>query len=410
MHAPILKKQKCHCIFNVPLSKRACSVYLSQNNAVPNGVGLCSVFETPEITYDAFCDDFGPMNFTSIVTFVELLDDQIRDGVSNAIVYSVQDGPRALTNAAFLLGAYMLLTFDATPESVAERFAALQPELFEAYRDATYSEADFGLTLLDCWGGMYRAMEHGWLARPTRRGSALWGRIDANEYAQYDNPLNADLHEVVPGKFVALRGPLDLGAASYRDDRARRGLRHFSPGFYVPILRELGVSAVVRLNEAAYDPAAFAAAGMEHVDLPFPDCGLPPPAVVSRFLSAAEAAPGAVAVHCMAGLGRTGTLIALYMMKHLRFSAREAMGWLRVMRPGSVIGEQQHYLCEVERGVQARRTAGRGAGAQAGALAAQVAEGAARRGAARGVGADAARAAAAAAAGTGVAELSATRR
>ncbi len=25
------------------------------------------------------------------------------------------------------------------------------------------------------------------------------------------------------------------------------------------------------------------------------------------------------------------------------------MGWLRIMRPGSVIGEQQHYLCAVER-------------------------------------------------------------
>jgi hypothetical protein len=28
----------------------------------------------------------------------------------------------------------------------------------------------------------------------------------------------------------------------------------------------------------------------------------------------------------------------------LRFTAREAMRWLRIMRPGSVIGEQQHYL------------------------------------------------------------------
>ena len=35
-------------------------------------------------------------------------------------------------------------------------------------------------------------------------------------------------------------------------------------------------------------------------------------------------------------------------MKHHGFTAREAMGWLRIVRPGSVIGEQQHFLCARE--------------------------------------------------------------
>jgi hypothetical protein len=70
--------------------------------------------------------------------------------------------------------------------------------------------------------------------------------------------------------------------------------------------------------------------------------------IVAKFLSIAEALPGALAVHGKAGLGRTGTLIALYMMKHHGFSARAAMGWLRILRPGSVIGAQQDFLCARE--------------------------------------------------------------
>lgn len=59
--------------------------------------------------------------------------------------------------------------------------------------------------------------------------------------------------------------------------------------------------------------------------------------------------------HFLAGLGRTGTLIGAYLMKHHKFTAAEAIAWLRICRPGSVIGPQQNYLeeynfiCEEER-------------------------------------------------------------
>lgn len=47
-----------------------------------------------------------------------------------------------------------------------------------------------------------------------------------------------------------------------------------------------------------------------------------------------------------AGLGRTGTLIGCYLIKHFRFTAAEAIAWIRICRPGSIIGPQQNFLEE----------------------------------------------------------------
>ena len=39
-----------------------------------------------------------------------------------------------------------------------------------------------------------------------------------------------------------------------------------------------------------------------------------------------------------AGLGRTGCLIGLYAMKHYHFPATDFIGWIRLIRPGSILG------------------------------------------------------------------------
>jgi cell division cycle 14 len=130
-------------------------------------------------------------------------------------------------------------------------------------------------------------------------------------------------------KLVAFKGPLATGSPLLLDGEAA-----FPPAHYATILLRLGVTAVVRLNEpGTYDAGEFEAAGLRHHELFFPDCTAPPAGVVARFLDIV-AAEARVAVHCRAGLGRTGTLIAVWLMRRAGFSANEAIAWLRIVRPG----------------------------------------------------------------------------
>ena len=85
------------------------------------------------------------------------------------------------------------------------------------------------------------------------------------------------------------------------------------------------------------------------MDLFFIDGTAPPDEVVPQFLTAAENEPGAIAIHCKAGLGRTGTLIGLYCMKHFGFPPAAFIGWIRIARPGSILGPQQQYLNNMDR-------------------------------------------------------------
>ena len=325
-------------------------IFIAQNGGQPDGIFHTFQNDTA-LVYQPFCDDFGPMNLSSTIRFIRQLEESLSECALSScskLVYSVDTGRRPLSNAAALLGSYLILKKDMTPDQVAGRFAAIRPEMLEDFRDATHMPADFGLTLRDVWDGLYRGKQCGWIDRPSQDGSPFWGQLDIDEYETYDSPINGDLHELVPGKLIAFRGPHDLGGAMYSDDTAK-GTRKFSPAFYVETFEQLGVTDVVRLNKAEYDAQDFEEAGIRHHDLFFEDCTEPPGPIVAAFLAIVDGARGAVAVHCKAGLGRTGTLIAVQLMRSHGFTARAAMGWLRLMRPGSVIGEQQGFLCTVQR-------------------------------------------------------------
>ncbi|KAF0720409.1 Aste57867_339 [Aphanomyces stellatus] len=299
--------------------------------------GIAYLNLEPELTYINYFDDFGPLHLAHTFRFCDALSMALtaaKQTCQRLHVLSSID-PKHQANMVCLLGCWAVLCNGQSPVDALRPFHHLD---LAPFHDATDDPCPFQLTVHDVVHGFHQAVV---LAQYTSRHT-----FDHDAYVHYEKVEHGDLNWISP-KFLAFAGPQDTPTP---------GATTHPPAFYIPYFQQHDVTLVVRLNDNLYDETPFVRAGIAHLDLLFPDGANPPESVLRRFLAACEATPGAVAVHCKAGLGRTGTCIGVYMMKHDRFSAKQAIGWLRLCRPGSVIGEQQDFMLEKEHEILAVAT------------------------------------------------------
>lgn len=136
-------------------------------------------------------------------------------------------------NAAFLMGAYEIIYLSRTAE---EAWKVFEGEKFVSFRDATNGPCTHKCTLLHCLQAVEWALKLGWYDKD---------KFNVAEYQHYASIENGDLNWIIPGKLMAFSTPMDVEGEVTN--------AKFTPEFYIPKLKDLGISAVFRVGAKEYD-------------------------------------------------------------------------------------------------------------------------------------------------------------
>lgn len=114
-------------------------------------------------------------------------------------------------------------------------------------------------------------------------------------------------------------------------------------------LAKLGVAVVVDLREpgkrSALEEKFVRAAGMRYINVPMKGLGAPSSADIAKVLALLEdESTGAIFVHCRRGSDRTGTVLAVYRIRHDGWENRKALSEARSLGMSRLERSMQAYI------------------------------------------------------------------
>ena len=123
-------------------------------------------------------------------------------------------------------------------------------------------------------------------------------------------------------------------------------------------LKDNGIEAIVSLTETPLHKTLIEEFGFEYKHIPIPDLASPTQEQIEEFVffvNNLTTSKKKIIVHCDAGIGRTGTMLACYLVNK-GYSAIWAISEVRKKRPGSIeTTEQEDTILKYEERILKKR-------------------------------------------------------
>ena len=296
-----------------------------------------------QFLFEPMSRENGPPILTHIQEFIKLIKDKLTK-INKQIHICVSLGPESRVNCIFMLCAFLILERDFINRIISQTenkrtsraksriipdydhpltiFSDVYPPI-EEYEDATSSP--FTITLSDALNGFIKGCKNGWFDLQ---------RFDDESYNFYLAPENGFMTWIVPNRLLVLASP---GTAD-------------SPLLFdmLPLFRKWHIYTVVFFTTEMRGAEDLARVGIDKVCYDAAQDSLPTIQDVLNFCELCDKGQ-AVAICSLNGLGRGPMFAAAWLIHSFGFQPKEAIGWVRCVRQGSIYGIQQDFLMRVDR-------------------------------------------------------------
>lgn len=313
------------------------NLYWVSSENIPKNLSKSVYFSTDKsFIYKPFYKDFGPLRISKVMLFIEELEKIINNmevkRENKKIYHYTNLSKENRCNSAFLMGCFMILKLNFSSEKVWKKFSKIEPAL-ELFRDSYPGKSTFSLSLRNC----FRSFEYS-----LKLSLFSEKKFNFKNYEFYNNIHNGYINWIIQNKIIVFSSPCDTLPQKkfYSDIKAKELL---------PFFLKSKVKLIIRLNSKTYDKKIFKNAKIKHKDLFFKEYTKPSIKIITNFLNLINNTDGIIAIHSRTGLGRASFLIALALIFIYKFSPRDAISWMRICRPGSIMHHQQNFLVNLKK-------------------------------------------------------------
>lgn len=277
-------------------------------------------------SYIPFVYDYGPINIYNILDFCVQFEFYVKHHKlqKKNIVYYIYNNEKGhyLLNTLLLISAFLLTHYKLSVDKVLLIIHKHLNKCPTYFVDCVTQNGGYTSSLTDCISVLHYIFENNITSIQL---------FDFKDYEYCTDYSQRDMN-IIPNRIIAMAEPTNEQIPKIKQELIKRNVKH-----------------IIQLNDdIEYDTAIFTDS-MKHHNLSFEDYSTPSIDIVEKFVKLIKTTGNdIIAIHCKAGLGRTGILVCIYLMLTFKINARQAIAFIRMYRSGSIMGCQGFFLESLE--------------------------------------------------------------